>query len=131
MHELALSRAIVETAERHAAGRRVVEVRARVGALRQVVPSSLEFYFSVAAAGTLCDGARLEQAAVPARLRCRDCSAEWSPREPGFRCPRCSGGRVEVLEGSELEVESIEVEEPGPPGGAGRDNGGRECTARG
>ncbi|MGH2858700.1 MAG: hydrogenase maturation nickel metallochaperone HypA, partial [Solirubrobacteraceae bacterium] len=61
MHELSLSGAIVDTAVRHARGRRVTLVSLRVGALRQVVPDSLAFYFEFVARGTLCEGARLEQ----------------------------------------------------------------------
>ena len=52
MHELSLSSAIVNTAVKHAGGRRVTVVSLRVGRLRQVVPDTLDFfvlYSSVAA----------------------------------------------------------------------------------
>ena len=111
MHELSLSAAIVETAVRHARGRPVRVVSLRVGRLRQVVPDSLAFYFEFTARGTLCEGARLEQAVIAARLRCRTCGRDWEPEGPDFRCPRCGAGDVEVLSGEEFEVESIEVEE--------------------
>jgi hydrogenase nickel incorporation protein HypA/HybF len=110
MHELSLSRAIVDTAVRHAGGRRVTGVSLRVGALRQVVPPALDFAFGVVAAGTACEGARLEQELVPARLRCDACAAEWEIAEPAFRCPTC-GAAARVVAGEELEVESINVEE--------------------
>ena len=48
MHELSLSSAILATALRHAEGRRVKSVQMRIGAMRQVVPDSLEFYRQVA-----------------------------------------------------------------------------------
>ena len=60
MHELSISSAIVETACRHADGRQVMQVDVRVGALRQVVPDSLDFYFDIVSRETLCAGARLE-----------------------------------------------------------------------
>ena len=41
VHELSISSAIVDTALRHAGGRRVTAVNLRVGGLRQVVPDSL------------------------------------------------------------------------------------------
>jgi hydrogenase nickel incorporation protein HypA/HybF len=111
MHELSLAGAIVDTATRHAGGRPVVIVRLRVGHLRQVVPDSLSFYFEHVARGTLCDGARLEQEVVAARLRCEDCHASWTLEAAEFRCPTCSSSRVSVVAGNELEVESIEVED--------------------
>jgi hydrogenase nickel incorporation protein HypA/HybF len=43
VHELSVSAAVVDTAIRHAAGRKVTHVHLRVGALRQVVPDSLAF----------------------------------------------------------------------------------------
>jgi hydrogenase nickel incorporation protein HypA/HybF len=111
MHELSVSSAIVDTAVRHAAGRRVTAVHVRIGQLRQVVPDSLAFFFELVTRETLCEGARLEQELVPARLRCTPCVYEWAIDLPAFRCPRCGGAEVAVLSGEELEVESIEVEE--------------------
>lgn len=112
MHELSLSGAIVNTVEKHAAGRRVSVVSMRIGALRQVVPDTLEFYFGFVSEGTVCEGARLEQELIPARLRCASCEREWEIEVPVFMCPGCgAGGRVEVASGDEFCVESIEVEE--------------------
>jgi hydrogenase nickel incorporation protein HypA/HybF len=112
MHELSLSGAIVNTAVKHADGRPVSVISLRVGALRQVVPDTLDFYFGFVSNGTLCEGARLEQELVPARLRCATCAREWEIDIPHFICADCgSAGRVEVASGNEFEVESIEVEE--------------------
>ena len=111
MHELSLSTAIVNTVAKHADGRRVTVVSLRVGRLRQVIPDTLEFYFEFVARGSVCEGARLEQEIVPARLRCRACPREWEIEIPAFRCPECGGSDVEVASGDEFEVESIEVEE--------------------
>ena len=112
MHELSLSGAIVNTVVKHAAGRPVSVVSMRIGALRQVVPDTLEFYFGFVSTGTVCEGARLEQELIPARLRCATCEREWEIALPIFMCPGCgSAGRVEVASGEEFEVESIEVEE--------------------
>ena len=112
MHELSLSGAIVNTVVKHADGRPVSLVSLRVGALRQVVPDTLEFYFEFVSKGTVCEGARLEQELIPAVLRCAGCGREWEIDMPIFMCPDCgSAGRVEVASGEEFEVESIEVEE--------------------
>jgi hydrogenase nickel incorporation protein HypA/HybF len=109
VHELSLSSAIVNTAVKHADGRRVTVVYLRVGKLRQVVPETLEFYFEFVARDSLCEGARLEQEVVEARLRCLPCSFEWSIDIPAFRCPVCGGSEVEIATGDEFQIESIEV----------------------
>jgi hydrogenase nickel incorporation protein HypA/HybF len=122
VHELSISSAIVETALRHAGGRSVTRVDARIGALRQVVPESLEFYFEIVARDTGCDGAALAIEYVSAWMGCPGCRHEWDPAPqpaaghaalepvlPVFRCPACGESAAEVRRGDELEVESIEV----------------------
>ena len=108
MHELSLSRAVTDTAVRHASGRKVTAVTVRIGHLRQVVPQSLAFYFQLVSRGTLCEGAHLEMVSVPAVMRCQACGREWEPQH-SFRC--VCGDAGDVVAGDELEVESIEVEE--------------------
>jgi len=112
VHELALSRAIVDAVERHAEDRRVVSVQMRIGALRGVVADSLAFYFEVVSRGTACDGARLDHEPVAALLACPACGETWDPTQPlpRFRCPSCGAGG-DVVRGDEFEVESITVEE--------------------
>ena len=110
MHELAISRSILDTALEHAAGRRVLNVSLTIGALRQVVPDSLSFYFEIVSRGTDCEGARLQTRLMQAQLRCA-CGQEWRLEAPSFRCPRCASGQVTVLDGDELAIDSIEVEE--------------------
>jgi hydrogenase nickel incorporation protein HypA/HybF len=111
MHELSVSRAVVDAVIRHAAGRPVIGVHLRVGALRQVIPESLAFYWDIVTRETLCAGSVLEQELIEARLRCTDCDREWTIDVPAFRCPGCGGAEVRIVCGDELEVESIEVEE--------------------
>jgi hydrogenase nickel incorporation protein HypA/HybF len=111
MHEFSIASAVVDTAVRHARGRRVTVVTVRFGRLRQVVPDALAFAFGIVTRETVCEGARLEQVVVAARLRCAPCAYEWEIEVPAFRCPRCAGAAVAVISGEELEVESIEVEE--------------------
>ncbi len=111
MHELSVATAVLDTALKHAGGRPVSEVGVRVGALRQVVPESLRFYFEIVARESPCEGAGLTLTEVEARLRCRRCGQEWAPQWVQFRCPECAAGDVEVLAGEELLVDYIEVEE--------------------
>jgi hydrogenase nickel incorporation protein HypA/HybF len=111
MHELSLATGIVDTVVRHAEGRRVTLVEMRIGTLRQVVPESLDFYFGICSRDTVCEGATLEQEIIRARLRCHSCDEQWELEEPDFRCRFCEGTNVEVVAGTEFEVDSIEVTE--------------------
>ena len=112
VHELSLSGAIVNTVVKHADGRRVTVVSLRVGRLRQVVPDTLEFYFEFVARDTVCEGARLEQEIVDARLRCNGVRARVGDRDPGVPLPGVRRLATSAWRaGNEFEVESIEVEE--------------------
>jgi hydrogenase nickel incorporation protein HypA/HybF len=112
VHELSIAGAILDTARRHADGRRVTLVSLRVGRLRQVVPDSLEFYWGIVTRDTECEQAQLAIEEIELRLHCSACGREWEPLVPFFRCGHCDGGEVSVRSGEELEVDYIEVEEP-------------------
>ena len=123
MHELSIAEALVDIVERHACGRRVVEVEVLVGALRQVVPSALEFSFGLVAEGTELEGAELVIEVVPAGGRCRACGADGPLPAFPLCCRSCGGFDVEVLRGEELLVDALEIEEEA----ALVSNGGMSC----
>ena len=111
MHELSIASAIVAIAEHHARGRRVAKVEVRVGHLRQVVPSALEFAFGLVTEGTALDGAELALEVVPAVGRCRGCGAETVFDGFPLTCARCGGLDLQLLAGEELLVDALELEE--------------------
>jgi hydrogenase nickel incorporation protein HypA/HybF len=111
VHELSVATAVVNTALKHAEDRQVTGVTVRIGAMRQVVPNSLSFYFEIVARDTACEGATLTLEPVATELRCKQCERRWSPEIPAFRCPDCASAAVEILAGEELEVDYIEVEQ--------------------
>lgn len=113
MHEASIARDVIETVEdRIARGQlsgKVEAVCLRVGRLTAVVPDNLRFMFRVLSEGTALEGARLEIEHVPVRGRCRDCKAEFEISEVYFRCPGCGSAEVEILSGSELMLDAVEV----------------------
>ncbi|QZT64337.1 hydrogenase maturation nickel metallochaperone HypA [Mycolicibacterium austroafricanum] len=110
MHELSLCHAIAGVVKTHAAGRRVDVVRVRVGALRQVVPDSLLFCWTIVREYEHLGNAELELERVPAAVDCRGCgrqseiTSRWS-----VCCPLCGSGDVAVVRGDEFLVTSIDV----------------------
>lgn len=109
VHELSICRSIADIVERHASGRRVTDVRVRVGHFRQVVPATLEYCWQITVSDGALAGSRLEVDHVPARMRCRTCGAEAELTVPVLRCERCDGVDTELLTGEELLVTSIDV----------------------
>jgi len=121
MHELSIAESIVRIADRHAAGRPVTAVTVKVGHLRQVVPTALEFAFALVAEGTAVEGAALVLADVPAAGLCRACGARSEFDAFPFACGGCGGFDIELTQGEELQVESLELEEALTTNGGPRD----------
>lgn len=94
----------------HAAGRRVDVVRVQVGALRQVVPETLSFCWTLVRDHEDMPEAELELELVPAEVSCRACgdrsliASRWS-----VHCPRCDSADVAVVRGEEFLVTSVDV----------------------
>lgn len=116
MHELSIIQSVVEAVTESAAaypGARVVEVRLRVGALAAVVEDSLQFCYGIATDGTPLAGSRLVVRTLPVVVHCARCASEVELESvQSFRCPRCGEPASDLRQGRELEIDSIEIEEP-------------------
>jgi hydrogenase nickel incorporation protein HypA/HybF len=110
VHELSLCHAIAGVVTPRAAGRRVDVVRVRVGALRQVVPDSLSFCWTLMRDFAGLAGAELELELIAAAVSCRSCGEEADIASRfSVACPGCGSADVEVIRGEEFMVTSIEV----------------------
>jgi Zn finger protein HypA/HybF involved in hydrogenase expression len=59
LRELSIAQSLVDTATRHAAGRRVTRIEVGVGRLREIDSDSLHLAFGLLTHGTALDGAEL------------------------------------------------------------------------
>lgn len=116
MHELALAAEVLDlvteaaAAERARPVRRVRNVRLLVGALAGVEPEALRFAWEAVREGSVAASAPLVLTAVAATgtcADCGDCSPAWDRLE---LCPACGSAQRQVSGGTELSVESVEVE---------------------
>jgi len=128
VHELSIAQGVVEVVSRHAEGRRVTRVEMRVGHLRQVVPSALEFAFGLLTEGTPLQGAALVIEDVPVVARCRACGTETQMDAFPFQCG-CGGYELDLVAGEELLVDSLECEDQTTTEGMG--DGGATDGIRG
>ncbi|MGZ5468404.1 MAG: hydrogenase maturation nickel metallochaperone HypA [Candidatus Aminicenantales bacterium] len=113
MHELSLVASVFEVLEEKArehGAARVIRVVLKVGVMSGVVPDLLESAFDTYKKETVAETARLEIVVVPAKLRCPDCGGEAVREDTDFSCAGCGSRRVEIVEGRDLVVETIELE---------------------
>jgi len=113
MHELGVSENIVNIALAKASEARaskITQINLVVGELSGFVPDCIQFYFDVLSKDTIAQGAVLHFESVPAQLRCRICSTIFQPQDTLWSCPECRDQSVEISQGRELYIESVEVE---------------------
>jgi hydrogenase nickel incorporation protein HypA/HybF len=114
MHELSIAMSIVEMAQEEAEQRhvQVSAVHLRLGALCGVVKESLLFSYDMACADTCLQGSRLVIEEIPVAVFCPQCQERRAlPSIQLFRCPQCGAATPDVVQGKELEVTALEVEE--------------------
>jgi hydrogenase nickel incorporation protein HypA/HybF len=113
MHELSIMTYLLEAVEERAqqlGAHKILSINLVMGERSSVVDDSLLFYFDMLAPGTLAEGAQINIRRTPMRFHCDRCGEDYTPGREDFRCPRCGvTGRV-TDEGSELLIESIEIE---------------------
>jgi hydrogenase nickel incorporation protein HypA/HybF len=113
LHELSLVASVFEVLEAEArkhAAVRVTRVVLKVGIMSGAVPDLLESAFETFKKGTIAETARLEMVIVPVKLRCPDCGGEAVREDSDFSCAGCGSRRVEIVEGRDLVVETVELE---------------------
>lgn len=110
MHELSIACSIVEVVADAAKGRKVHRVTVEIGELSGVMADSIALWFPEVARGTEVEDARLEIRQIAAVACCEACGAEFPTPSLLTPCP-CGSFRCKRLQGEELSVKSIELEE--------------------
>jgi hydrogenase nickel incorporation protein HypA/HybF len=115
MHELSIAMSIVEMAEEESeqrGGARVNAVYLKLGALAGVVKAALLSSYEIACEGTGLQGSRLLIEEIPIVVHCPQCLAPRTLDSPQwFVCPECKGPVSEVIQGRELQVYALELQE--------------------
>jgi len=110
MHELSLSQAIIDRiSESMEPGEKVSEIGLSIGRLSCVSPDSLEFCLEALMTEEDMGTPKIVISRVPARLRCRECGAEFETEDMYTPCPGCGAMAREVLSGRDLVVEYVRV----------------------
>jgi len=114
MHELAIAASLLDRVQTHVdrlGAVRVMTINLVVGERAGIVDDSLRFSFELLTAGTPAEGARLNLRRTPMRFRCPRCDRDYSPHGADFRCADCANVGEVIDDGSELMIESLEVEQ--------------------
>jgi hydrogenase nickel incorporation protein HypA/HybF len=114
MHELSIAMSIIELAQEESERRgvQVSAVHLKLGALSGVVKEALLGSFEMACEDTPLNGAKLVIEELPVLIFCSKCEAQRPISSVQlFRCAECGTPSAEVVQGKELEVVALEIEE--------------------
>jgi hydrogenase nickel incorporation protein HypA/HybF len=115
MHELSIAMSIVELIEEESekrGGAQVTAVHLKLGQLSGVVKEALLGSFKLACEQSSVENARLVIEDIPVRILCPKCDAQRPISSiQSFRCAACGTPSAEIVQGRELEVVALEIEE--------------------
>lgn len=113
MHELAVTQSILRIALDNAKkvdAKQIKSINLIIGQMASIVDDSVQFYWDIISEGTIALGAKLNITRLPTEMRCFDCGNVFLPGSDTFECPTCNSIRVQVVQGEEMRVDSIDVE---------------------
>lgn len=115
MHELSIAMSIVELAQEESerrGGAQITAVHLKLGALSGVVKEALLSSYEMACEHTPLKGSQLIVEEVPVIVFCPTCQAQRALHSIQlFCCAECGTPTSEVVQGKELEVVALEIEE--------------------
>ena len=72
----------------------------------------LNKYYVKVVEGTPLEGSELICEEVPVKALCEECNKEYYPDKSNrYLCPHCGGKRAKIIEGKDIVIKSIMVED--------------------
>ena len=117
MHELPLTKNILDTALRYAQktnSQKVAAIVLRLGALRDIKKEWIQHYFNYISKGTIAEGAEILIIPDPIVCHCQDCNKDFEIDRDDYAgedilCPNCSTPNYTLISGTKFQIEGIEV----------------------
>lgn len=113
MHEYSIVQALLDSCEEHARKNDAVKVSKviiKVGVLSGVEPQLLTTAFNTFKEGTMCDGAEFVLNHQKVVITCRVCNDTNTLEKNEFLCPSCESNDIEVIDGEDMFLMSLEME---------------------
>jgi hydrogenase nickel incorporation protein HypA/HybF len=118
MHELGVTRNLLDLALQHATAAGAVRVTAlhlTVGRLSGIIDDSIALYWQLLTRDTLCAGSTLHFTHPDATWECTACGHTWRMNQQLTPCPACDSIAVCLTGGDQFQLTSIEIETDSPP----------------
>lgn len=113
MHEYSIVQALLDLCEdeaKKAGAVKINTIRVKVGKLSGVEPDLLKAAYDVFNEESFCKGAELALQLQNVVIACQSCGKESELEALAFTCPHCQSELIEVKDGEELMLMSLEME---------------------
>ncbi|MCU8104159.1 MULTISPECIES: hydrogenase maturation nickel metallochaperone HypA [unclassified Shewanella] len=114
MHEYSIVSALIEQCEQHAQANhadKITRVDIKLGVMSGVEPSLLQTAFDTFKLDGICKEALLNMQIQPLVILCQDCKTESVLSERTVVCPACQSFRTRVLDGEDMLLMQLEMEQ--------------------
>ena len=115
MHELGIMTGVLQAVEesaKQAGSEKVLKISLSVGVMTEAIEDALRFAFEALSEGTMCESAELEVTMIPPVSICAECGNEYEHDRFHMLCPECGSSFTQLIQGKELQIDSIEVDLP-------------------
>ncbi len=113
MHEFSIVQSLLEQCEDQVIKnkvKKVTKVVVKIGVLSGVEPDLLISAFDSFKEKTVCDGAEFVLNIQPILVKCNSCNAKSILKKFEYICPECKSNDLEVLDGEDMFLMSLEME---------------------
>jgi hydrogenase nickel incorporation protein HypA/HybF len=113
MHEIRIAEdlsVIVLDAARKENLSKVTKVNISFGQMVQIVPDIFEFAFKETVRNSIAQDAETDIEIIPVKMKCKNCGSDFQVKENLFACNECNSTDLEIIQGKELFIKSIEGE---------------------
>lgn len=113
VHELSIAENILnislQEAKKHGASK-VRSIKIKMGVLKELLPECINYYFKIISRGSMAEDAVIEIEKLPMVVRCKVCGSSSKIEFKNFRCPACQSQNLDIIQGNEFYIESLEVD---------------------
>jgi hydrogenase nickel incorporation protein HypA/HybF len=113
MHELSITESLLNTASEYAHknnAKKVVALNLVIGDLSGIFDDSIQFYWDMISADSICEKSVLNFDKRKAIMKCISCNDEFPLNGELVPCPKCGSMNLKIVSGNEFQLESIEIE---------------------
>jgi hydrogenase nickel incorporation protein HypA/HybF len=109
MHDFPLTQNLLDRALKDSGSRQIVRVNLLIGPFSEEREESIRFYWKDLAKGSFGEGAELHFEHMPFQINCLDCTGTFCLEEDTSLCKFCDSERLQLADGEEVRLESIEL----------------------